>query len=199
MPPFLQNLLALPASTKALLGGLRLRRPRDPLPHAQARDRAVLRADLERASTRRRPARSPPRSTQQGIAYELRNNGTALAVEKAQTPQARIALAVAGVTASGGGSQPGYELLDKPKLGASQFQQQVTYQRALEGEIAAHCQRRRGRHRRQGAARAAAGRPVRSDEASRPPPPSCSATRPTRCSPAPCAASPSSPPRRSRA
>ena len=37
---------------------------------------------------------------------------------------------------SGGGSQPGYELLDESKLGASQFQQQVTYQRALEGEVA---------------------------------------------------------------
>jgi flagellar M-ring protein FliF len=35
-----------------------------------------------------------------------------------------------------GGSQPGYELLDESKLGASQFQQQAAYQRALEGEVA---------------------------------------------------------------
>jgi flagellar M-ring protein FliF len=35
-----------------------------------------------------------------------------------------------------GGTQPGYELLDESKLGASQFQQQAAYQRALEGEVA---------------------------------------------------------------
>jgi flagellar M-ring protein FliF len=51
-------------------------------------------------------------------------------------PQARIALAAGGVDISSSGAQPGYELLDKTKLGTSQFQQQVTYQRALEGEIA---------------------------------------------------------------
>ena len=50
--------------------------------------------------------------------------------------QARIALAAQGVQATGGGGQPGNELLDESKLGASQFQQQVTYQRALEGEVA---------------------------------------------------------------
>src|SRR6187402_141435 len=73
---------------------------------------------------------------EQGIAYELRNNGTALAVTKSSMSQARIALASQGVQSTGGGAQPGYELLDESKLGASQFQQQVTYQRALEGEIA---------------------------------------------------------------
>lgn len=69
-----------------------------------------------------------------GIGYELQNNGTALAVEKAQTAEARIALAGAGL--SGTSAQPGYELLDRQKLGTSNFQQQVNYQRALEGEIA---------------------------------------------------------------
>jgi flagellar M-ring protein FliF len=68
-----------------------------------------------------------------GIGYELQNNGTALAVEKGKTAQARIALASAGLP---GTSQPGYELLDRQKLGTSNFQQQVNYQRALEGEIA---------------------------------------------------------------
>jgi flagellar M-ring protein FliF len=70
-----------------------------------------------------------------GIAYELRNNGTALAVEKSQTAQARIALASAGLD-GGSASQPGFELFDKQKLGSSDFQQKVTYQRALEGQIA---------------------------------------------------------------
>src|SRR5919198_716435 len=69
----------------------------------------------------------------QGIGYELRNNGTALAVEKGKTDKAQIALAAKGLN---GKSQPGFELLDKQKLGASSFQQQVAYQRALEGQIA---------------------------------------------------------------
>ncbi len=71
----------------------------------------------------------------QGIAYTLENNGTALAVEKSQTARARVVLASEGV-GSGGGSRPGYELLDNQKLGSSDFQQKVSYQRALEGEIA---------------------------------------------------------------
>jgi flagellar M-ring protein FliF len=72
---------------------------------------------------------------EKGIGYELRNNGTALAVEKSQTAQARIALASAGL-GGGSSSQPGFELFDKQKIGSSDFQQQVTYQRALEGQVA---------------------------------------------------------------
>lgn len=71
---------------------------------------------------------------EKGIGYELRNNGTALAVKKGQTGDARIALAEKGVM--GAGDQPGFELFDKQKLGASDFQQKVTYQRALEGQVA---------------------------------------------------------------
>jgi len=74
----------------------------------------------------------------QGIPYELQNNGTALAVEKAATAQARVALAAEGLGgAEGGAGQPGFEdLMSEQKLGTSDFQQRVTYQRALEGEIA---------------------------------------------------------------
>jgi flagellar M-ring protein FliF len=68
-----------------------------------------------------------------GISYQLQNNGTALAVNASQTAQARIALATAGLL--GTGSQPGFELFDKSQLGASSFQQQITYQRALEGQL----------------------------------------------------------------
>jgi flagellar M-ring protein FliF len=71
---------------------------------------------------------------EQGIAYEVRNNGTALAVEKSQSAKARIALAGKGLGA-GAATQPGFELFDKQKIGTSDFQQQVTYQRALEGQI----------------------------------------------------------------
>src|SRR3954469_1120447 len=70
---------------------------------------------------------------EKGVGYELRNNGTALAVVKSSIPQARIALAEKGLPGKG---QPGFELFDKQKLGASDFQQKVTYQRALEGQIA---------------------------------------------------------------
>ena len=69
------------------------------------------------------------------IAYEVKGNGTTVAVDKAQSAQARIALATAGLDTTED-RKPGYELLDEQKLGTSQQQQQVAYQRALEGEIA---------------------------------------------------------------
>ncbi len=68
-----------------------------------------------------------------GVKYEIQNNGTAIAVDKSQIATARIALAEKGLPQS---AQPGMELFDKQKLGASDFQQQVTYQRALEGQLA---------------------------------------------------------------
>jgi flagellar M-ring protein FliF len=68
-----------------------------------------------------------------GVSYQIENNGTGLAVVKGQVSQARIALAEKGLPGKG---QPGFELFDKQKLGASDFQQKVTYQRALEGQIA---------------------------------------------------------------
>ncbi|UGS33708.1 flagellar basal-body MS-ring/collar protein FliF [Capillimicrobium parvum] len=70
----------------------------------------------------------------QGIGYELRNNGTALAVEKTKSAQAQIALADAGL--SGSGTTEPWAGFDKQKLGSSSFQQKVAYQRALEAQIA---------------------------------------------------------------
>jgi flagellar M-ring protein FliF len=69
-----------------------------------------------------------------GIGYQIQNGGTALAVTSSQTSQARIALATAGLLGVGS-QQPGFELLNSSQLGASNFQQQVTYQRALEGQL----------------------------------------------------------------
>src|SRR3954447_3326392 len=134
MPPFFQNLLALPAKTKAILGVsfvAILAIAFIMLKVATAPSYALIASGIDPAQTGKITAALD----EQGIAYELRNNGTALAVTKTSMAQARIALAGAGVQATGG-NQPGYELLDQSKLGASQFQQQVTYQRALEGEIA---------------------------------------------------------------
>src|ERR671928_541454 len=134
MPPFLETFRALPARSKGVIAVsavailaiafLMLR-------IAGAPSYTLLSSGLDPAQTGKITAALD----EQGIGYELRNNGTALAVQKSATAQARIALAGQGVQTSGG-SQPGYELLDQSKLGASQFQQQVTYQRALEGEIA---------------------------------------------------------------
>jgi flagellar M-ring protein FliF len=67
-----------------------------------------------------------------GIGYQIQNGGTALAVDSNQVSQARIALAGAGLL---GSQQPGFSLFDKSQLGASNFQQQITYQRALEGQL----------------------------------------------------------------
>jgi flagellar M-ring protein FliF len=67
-----------------------------------------------------------------GIPYQLQDGGTAVGVPSADVSQARIALAESDVL---GGSKPGFELFDSQQFGASDFQQKVTYQRALEGEL----------------------------------------------------------------
>src|SRR6202012_2086002 len=72
-----------------------------------------------------------------GISYQLQNNGTAIAVNSSQTSQARVALATAGLLTN---QQPGFALMDKQQLGQSNFQQQVTYERALEGQLASTIQ-----------------------------------------------------------
>jgi len=73
----------------------------------------------------------------QGISYQLQNNGTAVAVESSQTAKARVALATAGLLTT---QQPGFSLLNQQQLGQSNFQQQVTYERALEGQLASTIQ-----------------------------------------------------------
>src|SRR3954467_14066689 len=51
-----------------------------------------------------------------GVKYEIQNNGTAIAVDKSQIGDARIALAEKGLPQA---NQPGMELLDKQKRRAS--------------------------------------------------------------------------------
>jgi flagellar M-ring protein FliF len=68
-----------------------------------------------------------------GIAYRLGVGGTSVEVPDSQSSQARVALAEKNLI---GGGHVGFELFDKSTLGATDFQQQVNYQRALEGEIA---------------------------------------------------------------
>jgi flagellar M-ring protein FliF len=67
-----------------------------------------------------------------GIPFQLQDSGTAVGVPSSDVSEARIALAESDVL---GGSKPGFELFDSQQFGASDFQQKVTYQRALEGEL----------------------------------------------------------------
>ncbi len=67
-----------------------------------------------------------------GIGYSVGDGGTSVAVASGDVAKARIALAESDVV---GGNKPGFELFDKQQFGASDFQQKVTYQRALEGEL----------------------------------------------------------------
>ena len=66
--------------------------------------------------------------------YQLADGGTTVLVPQADVYQQRINLSGQGLPAGGGDSQ-GYSLLDKESLTTSDFQQRVTYQRALEGEL----------------------------------------------------------------
>ena len=72
--------------------------------------------------------------TSAGVPFELQNGGTAVAVQKGKETAANVALASKGLNS--GTTQPGFEILDKQKLGASSQQQQIAYQRGLEGTIA---------------------------------------------------------------
>lgn len=68
-----------------------------------------------------------------GVPYRLGNGGTEVLVPASEIAHARVMLARDGMPASG---RPGLELFDKPSWGMTDFTQKVTYQRALEGELA---------------------------------------------------------------
>ena len=68
-----------------------------------------------------------------GISYKLANGGATIEVPASDVDKARLEIASAGLP-NGGNS--GYTLLDKEGVTTSQFQQQVDYQRAVEGELA---------------------------------------------------------------
>ncbi len=67
-----------------------------------------------------------------GVAFHIVNGGTGIDVQDSQASEARIALASKGLT---NGGQVGFEIFNKVSMGATDFQQKINYQRALEGEI----------------------------------------------------------------
>lgn len=70
-----------------------------------------------------------------GEPYQLADGGGTVLVPQADVYQQRINLAGAGLPAGDSGTK-GYSLLDNQSMTSSDFQQKVTYQRALEGELA---------------------------------------------------------------
>lgn len=70
---------------------------------------------------------------QMNVPYQFNGTGTAILVPQERVHDARMQLAAQGLPRSG---NAGFELLDQSRFGASQFTEQVTYQRALEGELA---------------------------------------------------------------
>ncbi|WP_104082085.1 flagellar basal-body MS-ring/collar protein FliF [Cryobacterium sp. Y11] len=71
--------------------------------------------------------------TADGVGYELADGGASILVPEADVYAERIKAAAAGLPSSSTG---GYSLLDTMGVTSSEFQQSVTYKRALEGELA---------------------------------------------------------------
>lgn len=69
---------------------------------------------------------------QQNVPYRMSDNGSAILVPQAAVHEIRLRLAANGLPKGG---LAGFELMDGQKLGISQFNEQINYQRALEGEL----------------------------------------------------------------
>lgn len=69
-----------------------------------------------------------------GVTYQLADGGSTVLVPQAALYGERIKLAAAGLPSGAQGD--GYSLLDEMPMTSSEFQQQTTYQRAVEGELA---------------------------------------------------------------
>ncbi|MEO8907846.1 MAG: flagellar basal-body MS-ring/collar protein FliF [Microbacteriaceae bacterium] len=76
-----------------------------------------------------------------GVPYQLSDGGATILVPEASVYNERLKAASAGLPTSSNG---GYALLDKMGVTASEFQQNVTYKRAIEGELASTIQALKG-------------------------------------------------------
>ncbi len=70
-----------------------------------------------------------------GVKYKLEDGGSTVLVPQGQVAQERIALAGKGLTGGDSASSDGWSILDKQGITATDFQQNVAYQRAIEGEL----------------------------------------------------------------
>jgi flagellar M-ring protein FliF len=71
--------------------------------------------------------------TKDGVQYQLADGGATILVPADKVDKERLTAAAAGLPSAG---TKGYALLDSMGVTASQFQQDVTYKRAIEGELA---------------------------------------------------------------
>ena len=159
MPPFVETFRALPARSKGIIAVsavailaiafLLLR-------VAGAPSYTMLSSGLDPAQTGKVTAALD----EQGIAYELRNNGTALAVEKTSVAQARVALAGQGVSLDGGARQ-GLRAVRQAEARRLRLPAAGHVPARAGGRDRPHDRQRPGRLLAAGAARAARGRPVR--------------------------------------
>jgi flagellar M-ring protein FliF len=67
-----------------------------------------------------------------GVDYRIREDGGAILAPSARVAELRLQLAAEGLPRTG---RIGFELFDKMNFGASEFTEQVNYQRAVEGEL----------------------------------------------------------------
>ncbi|GAB6072306.1 flagellar basal-body MS-ring/collar protein FliF [Venenivibrio stagnispumantis] len=70
--------------------------------------------------------------SQENIPYKLEGNGTIILVPKDKVYDTRLKLAAKGLPS---GKVVGFEIFEEPKMGTTQFQENVNYIRAIEGEL----------------------------------------------------------------
>jgi flagellar M-ring protein FliF len=67
------------------------------------------------------------------VQYKLTNNGTVVSVPSDRVTELRLQMASSGALSGG---HVGFDIFDRTSFGATDFTQQVNYQRAIEGELA---------------------------------------------------------------
>src|ERR1043165_4037331 len=68
-----------------------------------------------------------------GVKYQVTNGGTTVSVPQERISELRLQMASSGFLSGG---HVGFDIFDKTSFGATDFTQQVNYQRAIEGELA---------------------------------------------------------------
>ncbi len=69
---------------------------------------------------------------EENIPYKVQGNGTIILVPEDKVYDIRLKLAAKGIPS---GKSVGFEIFEEPKMGTTQFQEQINYIRAVEGEL----------------------------------------------------------------